>query len=456
MVNPQTFRQYDIRGIVDKDLNVDVLLTIGKAFGTFVRRKGKKTVVIAGDARLTTPDYKKAFTEGLLSTGCDVTDVGICASPVLYFAIWKLKMDAGVMITASHNPKEYNGIKLNLGMASVFGEQIQEILKLIQNNDFETEMTASMQSKNANHFEGIIEIYSDYIVDNIKLARPVKCIVDAGNGVGGPILPNILRRLGCQVKEMYCEPDGTFPNHHPDPTIEAYMTDLINEMKKGEYEIGLGLDGDADRIGVVDNNGKMLFGDQILNILARDYLKNNPGKIVLADVKCSKTLFDDIKKHGGIPMMYKTGHSNIKGKMKEDNIEFGGEMSGHIFLGDRYLGYDDAMYACARFVEILSNTDVKCSELLSDLPKMFNTPEIRFDTIEETKFEVVNKVRDYFVNKGYEVNDIDGMRVTFDDGWGLIRASNTQPALVMRFEATTESRLKEIKDLIEGKLKEFQ
>ena len=447
MLNPTIFRQYDIRGIVDKDLNPEVLNQIGKAFGTFVRRKGKKSVVIAGDARLTTPDYKKSFTNGLMSTGCDVIDVGICASPVLYFAIWHLKVDAGVMITASHNPKEYNGIKLNLGMASVYGEQIQEILQLIQNNDYETGEGTQAD------YKGIIEVYSDYIVNNIKIERPVKCIVDAGNGVGGPILPNILRRLGCEVKEMYCDLDGTFPNHHPDPTIEEYMVDLINEMKNGDYEVGLGLDGDADRIGVIDNNGKMLYGDQILNILARDYLKNNPGKTVLADVKCSKTLFDDIKKHGGVPLMYKTGHSNIKGKMKADGIEFGGEMSGHIFLGDRYLGFDDAIYVCARFVEILSKIDKKCSEILSDIPKMFNTPEIRFDTEENTKFEVVNKVRDYFINQGFDVNDIDGMRVTFDDGWGLIRASNTQPALVMRFEATTKERLIQIQDMIEKQLK---
>ncbi|MCL1827383.1 MAG: phosphomannomutase/phosphoglucomutase, partial [Candidatus Cloacimonetes bacterium] len=413
MINPQIFRQYDIRGIVDQDLNEEVLYTIGKAFGTFVRRNNEKSVVIAGDARLTTPSYKEAFVKGLLETGCDVTDVGICASPVLYFAIWKLKVGAGTMITASHNPKEYNGIKLNLGMASVYGEEIQEILGLIQKNDFE-KGTGSYKT-----FEGIIGIYSDYIVENIKLARPVKCIVDAGNGVGGPILPDILRRLGCTVKEMYCEQDGTFPNHHPDPTVEAYLKDLIAEMKTGQWEVGLGLDGDADRIGVVDDKGKMLYGDQILNILARDYLANNKGKTVLADVKCSKNLFDDIKKHGGVPYMYKTGHANIKNKMKDAKIEFGGEMSGHIFLGDRYLGYDDAMYACCRFVEILSKTDTKCHALLADQPKMFNTPEIRFDAVEETKFAIVDKVLQSFRKENYEVIDIDGMRINFPDGWGL-------------------------------------
>jgi phosphomannomutase/phosphoglucomutase len=449
MINKEIFRQYDIRGIVDKDLNEDNLKLIGKGFGTYVRRNSGKSVVIGGDARLTTPAYKKAFIEGLIETGCDVIDVGMCATPVLYFAIWKLKTDAGTMITASHNPGEYNGIKLNLGMTSVFAEQIQEIYELIKNNDFE---------KGKGVFsvhEGIITTYSDYVASVINISRPVKCIVDAGNGVGGPILPNILRRFGCEVLEMYCEPDGNFPNHHPDPTIEAYMKDLISKMKTGEWEVGLGLDGDADRIGVIDNNGKMLYGDQILNILARDFLKNNQGKEVLGDVKCSKNLYDDIKKHGGIPVMYKTGHANIKNKMKESNISFGGEMSGHMFLADRYLGYDDAIYACCRFVEILSNTSLKCSELLQDQPIMFNTPEIRFDTPEETKFEIVEKVLKSFKDENYEVIDIDGMRINFPDGWGLIRASNTQPALVMRFEATTEKRLIEIQNLVESRLKKF-
>jgi len=449
MVNPLIFRQYDIRGIVDKDLNEDVFRLIGKAFGTYVIRKGRKSLVVGGDARLTTPAYKNAFFEGATSTGCEITDVGLCATPVLYFAIWKLNMDAGAMITASHNPADYNGIKLNLGMSSVFGEQIQEILQLIQTNDFVT------GNGKLSKYEGIDDIYMQYILDNIKLKRSVKCIVDAGNGMGGPYLPKILKKLGCEVKEMYCEPDGTFPNHHPDPTIEEYMGDLIKEMKTGEYEVGLGLDGDADRIGVVDNKGKMLYGDQILNILARDYLENNPGKTVLADVKCSKNLFDDIRNKGGKPMMYKTGHANIKNKMKADDIKFGGEMSGHIFLGDRYLGYDDAIYACCRFVEIISKTDTKCSELLADQPKLFNTPEIRFDTVEETKFEIVDKVLKSFVAEGHDVVDIDGMRINFEDGWGLIRASNTQPALVMRFEATTEKRVKEIQEMVEGRLRSF-
>ncbi|MCB5250188.1 MAG: phosphomannomutase/phosphoglucomutase [Candidatus Cloacimonadales bacterium] len=448
-VNAQIFRQYDIRGIVGTDLTEEILYLIGRGFGTFLRRKNLKSVVIGGDARPSTPEFKEQFTNGLLESGCDVVDVGLCATPVLYFAIWKLEVEAGAMITASHNPSEYNGIKLNEGLASVYGEQIQEILGLIQERDF-VDGKGSFKT-----FEGIIDVYSDFVVDNIKLKRPIKCVVDAGNGAGGNILPNILKRMGCEVKEMYCEVDGTFPNHHPDPTIEEYMTDLIEVMKKGEYEVGFGLDGDADRIGIIDEKGKMLYGDQILNIFARDFLADNPGETVLADVKCSKTLFDDIKKHGGKPMMYKTGHANIKNKMKADSIKFGGEMSGHIFFADRYFGFDDAMYACCRFAEIIAKSDLKTSEMLADQPKTYSTPELRYEVEEETKFETVEKVRDYFISEGYDVNTTDGMRVTFDDGWGLIRASNTQPVLVLRFEAETQDRLDEIQSLIEGKLKDF-
>lgn len=448
-VNPQIFRQYDIRGIVGEDLTEESLYLIGKGFGSYIRKLSLKSVVIGGDARLSTPVFKEQFIKGLLESGCDVTDIGICATPVLYFAIWKLNMEAGAMITASHNPPEYNGIKLNNGLSSVFGEQIQEVLQIIQKKDF-----TKGEGKKVD-YSGMISIYQDYIVDNIKLARPIKCVVDAGNGAGGNILPDILRRLGCEVKEMYCEVDGTFPNHHPDPTIEKYLTDLINVMKQGEYEVGFGLDGDADRIGAVDEKGKMLFGDQILNIFARDFIEANPGERVLADVKCSKNLFDDIRNKGGDPIMYKTGHANIKNKMKASGIKFGGEMSGHIFFGDRYFGFDDAMYGCCRFAEILSKNPKKCSELLADQPKMYSTPELRYDTEEEIKFDLVNKVKDSFVKQGYNVNDIDGMRVTFDDGWGLIRASNTQPVLVLRYEATTEKRLNEIQELIESRLKSF-
>ncbi|MDN5354660.1 MAG: phosphomannomutase / phosphoglucomutase [Candidatus Cloacimonadota bacterium] len=446
MVNPNIFRQYDIRGVVDKDLTDETVYLIARAYGTYMRRLNKKTVAIGGDARLSTPRFKTIFINGLRETGIDVTDVGILATPLLYFSIWKLKTDGGVMITASHNPPEYNGIKLNDGLASVYGQQIQEIFQLIQKEDFESG-EGSLQKN-----DKIEEQYMDYIVDNINLARPVKVIVDGGNGTGGLYLPKILRRLGCDVTEMYCEPDGRFPNHHPDPSIEKNMTDLIAKVKEIKAEAGFGLDGDADRIGVIDENGKMLYGDQILNIIVRDFLKDNPGERIIADVKCSKNLFDDIKKYKGVPIMYKTGHANIKNKMAKEGIKVSGEMSGHIFLKDRYLGYDDAIYVACRFVEIMSRMDKPVSRFLEDQPKMYNTPELHIKSTEEEKFKLVAKVRDSFIEEGYDVNDIDGMRITFPDGWALCRASNTTPVLVLRFEAETEARLEEIRKLVEDRI----
>jgi len=433
MINRQIFRQYDVRGIVDVDLNDQTVYLLGKGFGTFLRQRDLKTVVIGGDARISTPRFKKQFTNGLLDTGCDVIDVAILATPTLYFAI-------------HHLQTEYNGFKMNVGLTSIYGDDIIAIYEIINNNTF-IEGSGSYRT-----FAGMIKIYQDYLVDNIKISRPVKVIVDAGNGAGGPILPDILRRLGCEVIELYCDMDGTYPNHHPDPTVIEYMQDLIKTVRETDAEVGIGLDGDADRIGVIDEKGKMLFGDQILTIFAREFLKSHPGEKVVADVKCSKNFFDDVKKHGGVPVMYMTGHSLIKKKMKEDKIIMGGEMSGHVIFADRYLGFDDAIYAACRFVEIMAESDQKVSEMLADQPKMYNTPELRVDCTEETKFRIVEKVRDHFQENGFDVNDIDGMRVTFSDGWGLLRASNTQPVLVMRFEAETEVRLQEIRSQVEKEI----
>lgn len=449
MINKQIFRQYDIRGIVGEDLTEESLYLIGKGYGTYMRRKGYKTVAVGGDARPSTPGFVDEFCRGLLSTGCDITRIGIVATPVLYFSIWKLKTDGGAMITASHNPSQYNGIKLNLGLGSVYAEELQKVLQIILKEDFE------LGEGKLEEYEGMNETYMDYIVSNIHLERPVKVVVDGGNGMGGPYLPPILRRLGCEVIELYTDPDGTFPNHHPDPTVEKYMKDLSAKVTESGFEVGIGLDGDADRIGVVDEKGKMLYGDQILNILARDYLRKNPGMPVIADVKCSKNLYDDIRKHGGKPIMYKTGHANIKMHMKEIGVEFAGEMSGHVFLADRYLGFDDAIYVSARFIEIVSQTGESVSSYLADQPKMYNTPELHVPCADERKFDVVAKVCEEFKAEGYDVNDIDGARITFDDGWGLVRASNTTPVLVTRYEATSEVRMNEIKVLIEGKIKKY-
>ncbi|MCF7913044.1 MAG: phosphomannomutase/phosphoglucomutase [Candidatus Cloacimonetes bacterium] len=449
MVNPKIFRQYDIRGVVGTDLTPEVLYLIGKGYGTYIKRQGAVNCAIGGDARLSTPEFKAEFTRGLLETGIDVIDVGIVATPVLYFSIWKLNTDGGVVITASHNPAEYNGIKMNLGLGSVFGEQIQEILQIIQTEDFE-----KGSGKRAED-DTLSKIYMDYIVDNLHISRPVKVAVDGGNGTGGPYLPEILRRCGCEVTELYCDMDGTFPNHHPDPTVEKNMADLKKVVLEEKAEIGLGLDGDADRIGVVDEKGKMLYGDQILNIIVRDFLKDNKGEKIIADVKCSKNLFDDIRNQGGIPIMYKTGHANIKMKMHEEGIKVSGEMSGHIFLKDRYLGYDDAIYVGARLVEIVANSKLPVSEMLADQPVMYNTPEIHIASTDDAKFDIVAKVRDSFIAEGCDVNAIDGMRVTFKDGWALCRASNTTPVLVLRFEAETQERLDEIQQLVEARVKKF-
>jgi len=443
MINRQIFRQYDVRGIVDRDLTDDTVYLLGRGFGTYLRRRNLKSVAIGGDARMSTPRFKKLFTNGLKDCGCEVLDVAILATPTLYFAIHHLKTDAGVMITGSHNPPEYNGFKMNIGLASIYGDDILEIYDIIKSNTF-IEGIGSQRS-----VPGIVQIYQDFLVDNIKISRPVKVIVDAGNGAGGPILPDILRRIGCEVVELYCEMDGTFPNHHPDPTVEEYMQDLIKSVKKTNAEVGIGLDGDADRIGVINEKGEMLFGDQVLNIFAREFLKEHPGEKVVADVKCSKNLFDDIEKQGGIPVIYKTGHSLLKKIMREENIKMGGEMSGHIFFYDRYLGFDDAIYAACRFVEIVAKSDKKVSEMLADQPKMYNTPELKYECTEDNKFEIVERVREHFQKEGHDVNDIDGMRLTFTDGWALARASNTQPVITLRFEAETEDRLKEIRSMVE-------
>jgi phosphomannomutase/phosphoglucomutase len=449
MIKPEVFRQYDIRGIVGDELNEESYYLIGKGFGSYLREKGLSSIVVGGDARHSTRSFMDAFIKGATETGCDVYDIGIVATPVLYFAIWKLAKDAGAMVTASHNPSQYNGCKLNLGLGSVYADELQKVLGIIQTGKFATGKGKIL------HHSTIGSEYMDYIVAGIKLQRPVKVIVDAGNGMGGPYLPDILRRLGCEVIEMYCEPDGDFPNHHPDPTVEKNMVDLSRAVVEAEYELGVGLDGDSDRIGVVDEKGKMLFGDQILNILARDYLLANPGKQVIADVKCSKNLFDDIKKYGGKPIMYKTGHANIKMYMKEIGVEFAGEMSGHVFLGDRFLGFDDAMYVSCRFIEIVAKTAAPVSGYLADQPKMYNTPEMHTPCADSHKFDVVAKVCNEFKAEGYDVNDIDGARITFPDGWGLIRASNTTPVLVTRYEAITEARMNEIKSLVEGKIAKY-
>jgi phosphomannomutase/phosphoglucomutase len=445
-INPQIYREYDIRGVVDKDLTPDIAKRLGQGFGTHMARLGLKNLVVGRDGRLSSPSYGEALIEGLISSGCDIVDIGICPTPVYYFSIFHLNKDGGTMVTGSHNPPEFNGFKVSVGKSTIFGEEIQKLGKLVEKGEY-------ISGKgNLSKFE-MIRLYQDYIKKNIKLEKKMRVVIDAGNGTAGVVAGPLLRDLGCEVEELYCEIDGRFPNHFPDPTIPGNLKDLMHRVKKSHAEVGIGYDGDGDRIGVVDDQGNIIWGDQLMILFAREILKHQKGATFVAEVKCSQNLFTDIEKHGGKAIMWRTGHSLIKEKMKEEKAVLGGEMSGHIFFADRYFGYDDAIYASCRLVELLSKTDRKLSQLLEDVPKTSITPEIRVDCPDEIKFKVVEKVRDE-LRKTYSIVDVDGVRVQFGDGWGLVRASNTQPALVLRFEALNEKRLQEIKKLVEGKVQE--
>jgi phosphomannomutase/phosphoglucomutase len=443
-INPQIYREYDIRGVVEKDLTPDIARRLGQGFGTHIVKLGRKDLVVGRDGRLSSKAFQEALIEGLTSTGCHVVDVGICPTPVYYFSIFHLDKDGGMMVTGSHNPPEFNGFKVSVGKSTIFGEEIQKLGKLIEKGDFVT------GKGDVSTYE-IIPPYQDTLRKNIRLGKKMKVVIDSGNGTAGPVAAPLLRDLGCELEELYCKVDGHFPNHFPDPTIPENLTDLIARVKKTEAAAGIAYDGDADRIGVADDQGNIIWGDQLMILFSREILKERKGATFVAEVKCSQNLFNDIEKHGGKAIMWRTGHSLIKQKMKEEKAVLGGEMSGHLFFADRYFGYDDAIYASCRLIELLSKTDRKLSQLLEDVPKTIITPEIRVACRDEIKFKVVEKVREE-LKKEYPVIDVDGVRVKLEDGWGLVRASNTQPVLVLRFEALTEKTLQEIKKLVEDKV----
>jgi len=447
VINPQMFREYDIRGIAGKDMNADDVVLIGKAIGTYLLRHGNSNLTVGQDCRTTSPRYAQKLIQGLTETGCDVVDIGVCPTPVAYFSIRHLRKQGNVMVTASHNPPEYNGFKICSGFDSVYGEQIQQILKYIQKNDFES------GNGNVETYD-VVPYYKAHLLENITVRKNLRVGIDAGNGTAGITAVPITKNLGCDVFDIYCDMDGTFPNHEADPTVLENMTDLIALVREKKLDVGFGYDGDGDRIGVVDEEGNLVFGDKLMILFAREILTRKPGATFISEVKCSQTMYDDIEKHGGRAIMWKTGHSLIKQKMKEENAVLAGEMSGHIFFSDRYLGYDDAVYASCRLLEILSTTGKKLTELLADIPETFSTPEIRVECPDHIKFDVVRQVTEYFRER-YDVIDIDGVRVLFSDGWGLVRASNTQPALVLRFEAMSEDRLSEIRELVEGVLRDI-
>ncbi|MBF0530077.1 MAG: phosphomannomutase/phosphoglucomutase, partial [Deltaproteobacteria bacterium] len=438
---PQIFREYDIRGVVGRDFDIDDARALGHGYGTYLQHHGGKTAAVGRDCRLTSSDISDALIRGMMESGLQVVDVGLCPTPVLYFAIRHLKTDGGVMITASHNPPEYNGFKVCVGLDTIFGADIQDLRLLIESRRF---LHGQGTCKNYD----ILTPYIEYLAANLKLDRPVRLAVDAGNGVGGIAAGPILKKLGCDPVELFFDPDGHFPNHPPDPTIPANMITLAERVVKDGLELGIGFDGDADRIGIVDEKGDIIYGDMLMLLFARDILPENQGAKFIADIKCSQNLFNDITARGGQAIMWRTGHSLAKNKLKEEKALLAGEMSGHIFFAHRYFGFDDAIYAAGRLLEIVARRPEPVSRYLADLPPMVSTPEIRVDCPEDRKFQLVDLVKAELKTR-FEIIDIDGVRVVFPDGWGLLRASNTGPMVVLRFEARSQERLLEIRKLME-------
>jgi len=444
-MNKAIFREYDIRGHIEKDLEDEVVLSIGRAFATLMHENMKKKASLGRDCRLSSEHFRNLLMEGMLDGGLEVVDLGVVPTPVFYFSLFTLDVDGGIMVTGSHNPPEYNGFKIALGKSTIFGEQIKYVGRIIEEKRFVK--GSGIEKK----YERIIEDYYNFLRKDIKLSKKFKVVVDAGNGTGGYVACPIMREFGQEVVELFCDMDGRFPNHFPDPTIEAYMEKLKETVVKEGADCGIGYDGDADRIGVVDEKGNIIWGDYLMIIFARDILKEKKGAYFVSEVKCSRNLFDDIEKHGGKAIMWKAGHSLIKQKMKEVGALLAGEMSGHMFFADRYFGYDDAIYSSLRLLEIMEKEGKPLSQLLSDVPRMYATPEIRLDCPDEIKFSVIEKLKETYRGK-YEVIDIDGVRVVFREGWGLARPSNTQPVIVLRFEAESEDSLKRIEDMVRGDL----
>lgn len=461
-INEKIFREYDIRGIAGRDIDKDISFFLGSAFSAFLKNANPDaiTVSVGRDVRLSSEELATGLIEGILSYGIDVVDIGICPTPLQYFSLFHLNLDGGIMVTGSHNPPEYNGFKISIGKDTIHGKDIQRLKEILSLKIMPQKRKGELRSYN------IVDAYKDYMLKEFSFLKDenfkrVKVAVDAGNGTAGIVVPEILADIGCEVVPLYCEPDGSFPNHHPDPTVVENIQDLIKETARSQADIGIGYDGDADRIGVVTGNGEIVWGDQLMIILSREILKTNPGAKIIGDVKCSQIMFDEIKKDGGIPIMWKTGHSLIKQKMKEEGALLAGEFSGHIFIKDRYFGFDDAIYTTLRLIEIMKMTGKNIQELLSDVPKMFNTPEIRIECPDNKKKGLVGVVLKRFVrhketqDTPYKITDLnttDGVRVVFEKGWGLIRSSNTQPVIVMRVEAEDEMSMNNYKEFLEREL----
>ena len=449
-MNPRVFREYDIRGVAERDFPDDFVAELGAAIGEHLHDSGARRITLARDCRVSSPRIHRVIRARLLAAGLDVQDIGMVHTPGLYFSVFHLEADGGVMITASHNPEEDNGFKIMRGKGTIFGPEIQELRQRIEARQAGQKRGAVAPGK-ATDID-ILTPYIDYVASNIKLGpRKIKVVVDGGNGMGGISVVPILRKLGVEIEPLFCEPDGRFPNHHPDPTVPENLTALVARLQATGAEIGIALDGDADRLGVVDPAGRIVWGDQLLMLFAREILRERPGATFVSEVKCSQVMYDDIAAHGGRAIMWKVGHSLITTKMKEEKAVLAGEMSGHMFFADRYFGFDDAVYASARVVELLSRSGETLSAIIDGLPVVHNTPEIRLDCPDDIKFEVVNRAREHY-RKLYPVVDVDGARVGFPGGWGLVRASNTGPILVLRCEAASAARLAEIRADLENTL----
>lgn len=445
-INRGIFREYDIRGIFERDIKGEFPYLLGKAFGSYVLKSGKNKVCIGGDNRHTTPGIKEKLVLGVADTGCDVTDIGISPTPVLYFAARRHKLDAGIMVTASHNPPEYNGFKMVVGERSLYGKEIQEIADYIEATDFISGAGKIMEMQ-------IIESYVSFIARKFSFSKKFRIGVDTGNGTVGPVIMEVFKSLGIEVFPLYIDSDPTFPNHLPDPMVEKNLQDLRETVLKNNLDAGFAYDGDGDRLGVIDDKGDILWGDKLMILYSREVLAKLPGAPVIFDVKCSRSLEEEIKKAGGRPLMWKTGHSLIEDKMHREHAPLAGELSGHLYFADEYYGYDDAVYASLRLLRIMDGAEEKLSGLLRGVREYYSTPEMRIDVPDEKKFEAVQKIKDFYQNK-YDTCDIDGVKVYFPEGWALVRASNTQPAIVVRVEAEAKDSLEQIKQLFLERINE--
>ena len=441
----QVFREYDIRGIADTEITEDFAYALAQAYAQLLPEGVSKPVVVARDVRLSGLRLQQAVMRGLVEQGIDVIDLGMVPTPMAYYAVYHLEAAGCIMVTASHNPAEYNGFKLMLGQESFHGEALQALKKIMFN------LSAKQADKQGSiQYQDLSQVYTDFVVQDCKLARPLKVVIDAGNGPAGLVAAPVYRALGCDVVELYCEPDGRFPNHHPDPTVEENMQDIAAKVCEVGADLGIAFDGDGDRIGVVDEQGHIIWGDMLLLLLSRELLLQHPGATVISEAKSSQLLYDDIQARGGHAIMWQTGHSLMKAKIKETGALLAGEMSGHFFFADRYFGFDDAVYAGARLMQLLAAKKAPLSSLLHDLPSKVSTPEIRIDCPDAEKFGIVEAAKQYFADEGYVLNTVDGMRLYHAGGWALLRASNTQPALVLRYEADDDASLQALRALLEG------